>query len=413
MNLNSLQKLLSTDFCPWANRYVYWLKQPIGWIVLAAIASVLVGVFHSRTGWLMLACFLALMALGTIWPWLQIQVARCEVDFDRHRINEEETAVVTLRVTNRSPIPLFGLSIENGFFAGMQSKEEAVSDDRICISLSRIPPFSTNAYRWNFVPARRGLYPASDLILATGFPFGIWTARKPVQVLRQLIVWPRTVFMPNVPEDHAATFFPVGVPGKNAGDQHDYLGVRPWRPGESLRSVNWARSARTEEDIFVVERESCSRKSVEVDMQIDGCEDEATREWILRIGATLTRLFHGHHYQISAGLDGRLRPIRPSRHALSDFNDFLATFDSPAAADAANLPVVSGSGGTRYVISSAQASSWRDSAAGSERVHIVLGRDPVPHPAGVCFLDVSRNDADPFRQLSLIWRQHCRADHAA
>lgn len=413
MNVNYLQNLLSTDFCPWANKYVYWLKQPIGWVVLAAIASVMVGIFHSRTGWLMLACFLVMIALGTIWPWLQIRAARCEVDFDRHRIHEQETVAVILRVTNRSPIPLFGLSIENGFFVGEPQGDGSDPPEQICISLSRVPPFSTNVYRWNFVPQRRGLFPHSNLILATGFPFGIWTARKPVDVIRQLIVWPRTAVMPNVPADHAATFFPVGVPGNVAGDQHDYLGVRPWRPGESLRSVNWARTARTEEDIFVVERESCSRKSVEIDMQVATCTDDETREWIIRIGATLVRLFHGHHYQVAAGLDERLRAIRPSRHALSDFNDFLATFDWPQVAIPEGLPVTSPAGGTSYVVGSTAAAAWRDYGSGIDRIHIVFGRIGESLPANACFLDLSNASADPFRQLFLKWRLHCRADHAA
>ena len=35
-SLRHLTGVLNHDFCPWANRYVYWLKQPIGWFVLAA-----------------------------------------------------------------------------------------------------------------------------------------------------------------------------------------------------------------------------------------------------------------------------------------------------------------------------------------------------------------------------------------
>ena len=39
------------DYCPWANKYVYWLKQPIGWFVLAAIASAVIGLFAVPQGW--------------------------------------------------------------------------------------------------------------------------------------------------------------------------------------------------------------------------------------------------------------------------------------------------------------------------------------------------------------------------
>ena len=32
-------RFLTTDFCPSANRFVYWLKEPVGWFVLAASVS--------------------------------------------------------------------------------------------------------------------------------------------------------------------------------------------------------------------------------------------------------------------------------------------------------------------------------------------------------------------------------------
>ncbi|MEZ6097099.1 MAG: hypothetical protein R3C03_23230 [Pirellulaceae bacterium] len=46
----ALLKLLQTDFCPSWNRYVYWLKQPIGWFVIAAIVGLLIALFLSWKG---------------------------------------------------------------------------------------------------------------------------------------------------------------------------------------------------------------------------------------------------------------------------------------------------------------------------------------------------------------------------
>ncbi|MEM6471796.1 MAG: DUF58 domain-containing protein, partial [Planctomycetota bacterium] len=38
-----VNSFFTTDFCPWANRFVYWLKEPVGWFVIATAISVLVG----------------------------------------------------------------------------------------------------------------------------------------------------------------------------------------------------------------------------------------------------------------------------------------------------------------------------------------------------------------------------------
>lgn len=37
-----LPRPLTTDFWPWANRFVYWLKEPVGWFVLATAVSIMI-----------------------------------------------------------------------------------------------------------------------------------------------------------------------------------------------------------------------------------------------------------------------------------------------------------------------------------------------------------------------------------
>jgi len=44
---SSLSRVLHTDFCPWANRFVYWPKEPVGWF-LVAIAVILLSGLVSR-----------------------------------------------------------------------------------------------------------------------------------------------------------------------------------------------------------------------------------------------------------------------------------------------------------------------------------------------------------------------------
>ncbi len=45
-----LSRLMTTDFFPWANRFVYWLKEPIGWFALATAISVMIGLYFSPIG---------------------------------------------------------------------------------------------------------------------------------------------------------------------------------------------------------------------------------------------------------------------------------------------------------------------------------------------------------------------------
>ena len=66
----SAVELLNYDFCPSANAYLYWLKQPVGWVVCGAIASLLVGLFIGPQGYVLTGAFLTLLLLGVSWPWL-------------------------------------------------------------------------------------------------------------------------------------------------------------------------------------------------------------------------------------------------------------------------------------------------------------------------------------------------------
>ena len=66
----ALESLFNHDFCPWANRYVYWLKRPIGWFLVAAVASLLVGIAVAPQGLVMFGAIVTVMVLGVCWPWL-------------------------------------------------------------------------------------------------------------------------------------------------------------------------------------------------------------------------------------------------------------------------------------------------------------------------------------------------------
>ena len=73
---------LNHDFCPSANSYVYWLKQPVGWVACGTFASILVGLFIGPQGYALTGAFLTLLVLGVSWPWLCMRGLSCEVSFD-------------------------------------------------------------------------------------------------------------------------------------------------------------------------------------------------------------------------------------------------------------------------------------------------------------------------------------------
>ncbi|MFA5504720.1 MAG: DUF58 domain-containing protein [Vulcanimicrobiota bacterium] len=87
---------------------------------------------------------------------------------------------------------------------------------------------------------RRGYYQVRGVRQETWFPFGVWRDLYLHKQPQTLLVYPR--FSPLVSLD-----MPVGLryqPGgvalsSNVGDSTEFLGVRDFRPGDSIRNIHW------------------------------------------------------------------------------------------------------------------------------------------------------------------------------
>lgn len=380
----------SYDFCPWANRYVYWLKQPIGWFVIAAAASLLTALFLEPQAWLLFASLLAVIALGVSWPWLAMRSARAELRFDGRRCREGELVRVRLVIENRWPWPLWGLTVENGFFLSTEGASE-----RPVIALARIAGWSRSEFVWEFHPPQRGVYPLVVPELVTGFPFGIWRASRPISVPRQLLVWPRTVPLTSIPALGGDIADIIGMLCQRPGSEGDVQGVRPFRHGDRLRSINWAQTARR--DLLVVtERQAAARRLVQVTVDLAAFEAGASssaadiarcREPAIRVAASIAREFHSHHAEVQFVLGSLDFFLSPDPTGWQRLMDEVAQFRGGAEN---SRPTGSGSRQALTIVVTTEAgrAAWDRGATAKGPLRLVLlrGRDralPESEPAAV------------------------------
>jgi len=188
LNPPSSQHWLHHEFLPWSNRYVYWLKTPLGALFVASLFSLLCGLLVAPQGLVVAGGTLVVIALGIAWPWLGLRGVSCELAFSQRRTREGQPVVVVANIVNRWPWPVWGLEIEHGFFAAA----EGDPDSATVVALARVGGWSRCEFRWEHVPAQRGRYPRAVPRLATAFPFGLWKATQPILVRESLLVWPRT-----------------------------------------------------------------------------------------------------------------------------------------------------------------------------------------------------------------------------
>ncbi len=344
------------DFCPSLNRYVYWLKQPIGWFLLAAVASLLVAIMLGPQGWVLFVGIVSVTLLGVLWPALAMRGLSAELSFDRRRVTEQQVVRVKLQVTNRWPLPIWGLSLDRGFSSYCDRSGRPV------IALGCVRPWSTAEFEWEYTPEARGVLPVAQPILSNGFPFGIWQAERVVQVPVKLLVWPRTFTLDGIPEISGNRFAVTGMLQPKSGHDGEFIGIRPYRQGDSLRHIHWAQTARQDE-LIVCERQTHCRRSVRIELDpamIAGESEaswEASREWLFRVSASLCKAFHAHRFQIACQLGDELIELPESALDIKPILDRMAMWKSQVADQEASVSLGSTSSAAEQVDKADRAST--------------------------------------------------------
>jgi uncharacterized protein (DUF58 family) len=220
------------------------VRQPVVVLSLATATALLVFVLATPRVLPMLGGLVAILVLGVVGPWLSLAGLRGRLTFDAERCRVGDRITYTLSLTR------FG---HHG---------------------SHVPrvawPATATSEDGTLIPRRRGRLPTRDArpVIESDWPFGITTARKPIDVARPLVVRPVTT----------AVRFPIGIvtahkPGRDAscglpGSAGDVLGVRDYRVGDSIRSIHWTQTAR-QGDMVVCERPGIAAPQIRIVLQGD------------------------------------------------------------------------------------------------------------------------------------------------
>jgi len=405
------------DFCPWANRYVYWLKQPIGWFVVAAAAAALTAVFLEPQVWTIFGSLVAVMVLGVVWPWVAMRGTTAEIAFDCRRCREGDRRQVRLIVHNRWPWPLWGLAAENGFFL-----RPADEENRPVAALARVPGWSRSEFVFEFRPDARGVYPHEMPELATGFPFGIWRAAKTISVERELLVWPRTTTLTAIPSLGGDIADVIGMLFDRPGHEGDVIGVRPFRHGDRLRSIHWGETARRDA-LIVTERQAAARRLVVVAVDVAAFANSGSRikpptheslETAIRVAASIAREFHAHHAQVRFVIGDVDLLLSPGADGLHRLLDALARFR--AEPELIRPPLGFGRQALAVVLTNSQRrSEWEHGVGTRGALRLVLIDDEGDSRNRTHSWHSRRHknwisidtDADPAQQLRHQWERLC------
>ncbi|WP_161603366.1 DUF58 domain-containing protein [Blastopirellula marina] len=318
------RNVLTRDYTPWANRYVYWLKTPFGALVAAAVCALLIGWFVSPQGYAIVVAIAAVLAIGIAWPWIGLRGVACQLRFSKPRCEEGANVTVEVEIVNHWPFPVWGLAVERGFFVNDAAGNPAV------VSLARIPGWSTCRFTFPFQPERRGAYPEISPQITTEFPFGLWKALRSCNVRQTLIVWPRIFPLASLPLP-AGTARSLFCPSdQRTGDEGERIGARPYRQGDSLRNVHWAQTARCDR-MIVCERQGAAQTDVRIVIDCRaathrGQGTDATIEWALRIGGSVAVALFQQNVRVSLELENQIFALDANLASWRKMYDAMARF---------------------------------------------------------------------------------------
>ncbi len=222
------------------------------WLLLAA-AALLIGLAVGRFGLAALGMLL-LGVVGVSWSWNRL--ALCGVEYRRRlserRIFAGETVTLELSVTNRKPLPLSWLRIEDECSTNLTVLDaELLPSSQPTVghltSLLALRWYERVRWRIHLRGDARGYYHLGPARLSSGDLFGIFRRRASLERQDTLIVYPRMYSLEALGLPSKDPFGDSRAPLRIFEDPSRTVGIRDYGAGDPLRRVHWKATARRQQ----------------------------------------------------------------------------------------------------------------------------------------------------------------------
>jgi uncharacterized protein (DUF58 family) len=204
-----------------------------GGLLVGAVLLFVIGT-NIQSGWLLVLSSLLLASLvaGTLLPLRTVR--RVEVERSAPlEAHQGDRICVELEVANRDRRPKLPLLVEDAHCSPVRVLTPPLrSGEEVRLSTTR-------------VARRRGVAESSVVRLSSSAPFGVAVAGRAIGAAGRTVVYPEVVPLAGFPaawDSPAADRSTLGDPRRGLGAE--YLGIREYRTGDSMRHVHWPSTAR-------------------------------------------------------------------------------------------------------------------------------------------------------------------------
>jgi uncharacterized protein (DUF58 family) len=179
--------------------------------------------------------------------------------------------------------------------------------------------------------SRRGVLDSTEVSLRSGAPFGVARARGSAPATGRTVIYPTVVRLDRVPFlDLVPTRDSAMHTAPRRGSGPEYLGIREYRTGDSMRHVHWPSTARHGQVMVrEFEQEHTRRLAIVVDTSADAGEENTPLDAACSVAASvaLAAFGRGHGVRLVAAQGGELEVL--SRAEPKAFLAWLAELRAP------------------------------------------------------------------------------------
>ncbi|MEX0654216.1 MAG: DUF58 domain-containing protein [Phycisphaeraceae bacterium] len=332
-----------------------------GVIYLLVTAVIITAAVYTQANLLFWAFGLMTGGLGVslLLSWQMLRNIRVQRVLPSHGV-AGEPMVIRYQLANRSWLPVFSLTLTETWGRGWRGWKRRgpvalrppMLKGRPCGWVLHVGPnqaIQAESLCW---PMRRGVLRFEQVVLATGFPFGILFKVVTFEQPAETLIYPHLYRINRRMVYSLSSHDPSGRRQRErGGGTEDFYGLRPYRIGDSLKTVDWKRTARTGE---MVSREMTQPSPPRIMILIDlrrgtgpfsnpsgdpsGNGETLDRaelvERAVTLAASLVCEAHFHGYQVGLAAYGANCPAYPVHHSLPHRTRMLEALARLTPADA-------------------------------------------------------------------------------
>lgn len=215
--------------------------QSIGVVMILAIAT--------GQGVLALVCALLLFTAGLAWLWNRWSLARVSYQrtLSQPRAFPGDEVELAIRITNRKPLPLARLDVQDFIPLGLEVVGHTLvtdrSDRQILHRSASLRWYEGLTWRYQLRCLKRGAYRLGPAQLNAGDPFGLYHSSVESPRQAALVVYPRLLPLEDL---NLPLRRPLGElrARQLISDPLRTVGIRDYHPDDPLKDIHWNATAR-------------------------------------------------------------------------------------------------------------------------------------------------------------------------